>query len=303
MAAERVAWFRGEIVPESQVLISFRDAAAVRGEGVYDTERTFAGRIFRLDDHLDRLWRSMAYLGIEPPMPRDELAAITEKVARRNCQIVGDDIWVTQRVSRGVPREAGGDGRPTLIVESLPIPFAARAPGYRDGVRVVTSTLRRTPPWALSPQAKTTNLLNLSLGAQEVRAIDPGAWPMLLDEHGNLAEGAGANIFVVRDGRVSTPLARYVLPGITRGVLFELAADAGIPMEEREIDLYEAYTSDEAFVTSTSLCVCPVASINGRPLGAGARGPVPGPVTARLQDAFRELVGVDFVAQYLRHLT
>jgi branched-chain amino acid aminotransferase len=296
---ERVAWYRGEIVPESQVRISFRDSAAVRGEGVYDTERTFDGRIFRLEQHLERLWRSMAYLGIAPPIERAELASITEEVARRNVEIVGDDVWVTQRVSRGVGREAGGDGEPTLIVESLPIPFATRAAGYRAGVRVVTSSLRRTPPWALSPQAKTTNLLNLMLGAAEVRATDPGAWPILLDEHGNLAEGSGANIFVVHGSRVSTPQVRYVLPGITRDVVLELAAGEGIEVVERDIDLFDAYTADEAFVTSTSLCACPVASINGRPMRAGA---IPGPVTRRLQDAFRRAVGMDFVAQYLRYL-
>lgn len=299
MAGERVAWHRGEIIPESEVRISFRDAAAVRGEGVYDTERTFGGRVFRLDQHLDRLWRSMAYLGIEPPMERAELAAITHEVAGRNAEIAGDDVWVTQRVSRGVPREHGGDGRPTLIVESLPIPFATRAAGYRDGVRVVTSALRRTPPWALSPQAKTTNLLNLMLGAQQVRDVDPGAWAILLDEHGNLGEGGGANIFVVKGGRLATPQARFVLPGITRDAALELAAAEGIPADERDVDLFDAATADEAFVTSTSLCVCPVASINGRPMRVGA---VPGPVTRRLQEAFSRLVGVDFVAQYLRYL-
>lgn len=296
---ERVAWYRGEIVPESGVRISFRDSAAVRGEGVYDTERTFDGRVFRLDRHLDRLWRSMAYLGIESPLSRADLAGITVEVARRNCGIVGDDVWVTQRVSKGVAPEYGGDGQPTLIVESLPIPFVQRAAGYRDGVRVVTSSLRRTPPWALSPQAKTTNLLNLMLGAQEVRATDPGAWPILLDEHGNLAEGSGANIFVVHGERVSTPLARYVLPGITRDVVLELAAADGIEVLEREVDLFDAYTADEAFVTSTSLCVCPVASINGRAMRAGS---IPGPVTRRLQEAFAREVGMDFVAQYLRYL-
>lgn len=299
MGAERVAWFRGEIVPESQVLISFRDAAAVRGEGVYDTERTFGGHVFRLEQHLERLWRSMAYLGIEPPMERAELAAITHEVARRNAEIAGDDVWVTQRISRGVPREHGGDGRPTLIVESLPIPFASRAAGFRDGVRVVTSPLRRTPPWSLSPQAKTTNLLNLMLGAQAVRDVDPGAWAILLDEHGNLGEGGGANIFVVKGGRLATPLARYVLPGITRDAVLELATAAGIPADERDVDLYDATAAEEAFVTSTSLCVCPVASINGRRMRTGE---VPGPVTRRLQEAFARLVGVDFVAQYLRYL-
>ena len=98
---------------------------------------------------------------------------------------------------------------------------------------------------------------------------------------------------------VSTPLARYVLPGITRDVVLELAAGEGIEVVERDVDLFDAYTADEAFVTSTSLCVCPVASINGRVMRAGA---TPGPVTRQLQDVFCRAVGMDFVAQYLRYL-
>jgi len=297
---ERVAWFRGEIRPEREVLISFRDGAAVHADGVYDTERTFRGRIFRLDQHLDRLWRSMAYVGIQPPITRAELAEITLEVARRNYEICGRDIWVTQRVSTGTPREYGGDATPTLIVESLPLPFESRAPFFRDGIVVVTPALRRVPPWALSPQAKTVNYLNPLLAGRQAAATTPGAWPILLDEHGNLSEGGGANVFAVRDGALMTPRAEYVLPGITREVVLELAAGLGIPADERDIGLFEATTADEMFVTATSLCVCPIVTFNGTRMRSGA---IPGPVTRRLQEAFSDLVGVDIVAQYLERLS
>lgn len=296
---ERVAYYNGKILPESQVRIPFRDSAAIRGIGVYDTERTFDGRIFRLQDHLDRLWRSLAYVRIEPPIAKDELAAITEEVAARNLAIVGDDLWVSQRISRGAPVDQGGEGRPTVIVECLPIPFAFRAEYYRSGVHLRTPTARRTPPWALSPQAKTVNLLNLWVADQEVLSEDPRAWPLLTDEHGCLAEGAGANIFVVRDGAIATPPARHVLPGITRAVVIELAQELGIPLVETAVDLFAAATADEMFITSTSLCVCPAASLNGAPV----RHPdIPGPITRRLQEAFSHLVGIDVVEQYLSYL-
>ena len=296
--AERVAWYRGRIVPESEVLISFRDGGFTRGDGVYDSARTFGGTVFRLEAHLDRLWRSLAYVGLECPISRRELTEVSLEVARRNVEITGDDVWVTQRITAGAPAEWGGEAVPTLVVESLPIPFATRAHLYREGARVVTPTLRRTPPWAMSPQAKTTSLLNLELGRREVKRVDPGAWAILTDEFGNLAEGSGANIFVVRDGVIATPLARYVLPGVTRDAVIELAAGLGLRVEERPVDLFDAAAADEAFLTSTSLCVCPIASINGRSIAGGA---VPGPVTERLQKAFNDLVGVDIVAQYLRH--
>ena len=296
---ERVAYYNGEILPESRVRIPFRDSAAIRGIGVYDTERTFGGRIFKLDEHLERLWRSLAYVRIDPPIARDELAAVTEEVASRNLAIVGDDLWISQRISRGAPVGQGGDGRPTVIVECLPIPFAVRAPYYRDGVRLRTPTARRTPPWALSPQAKTVNLLNLWVADQEVLSEDPRAWPLLTDEDGCLAEGAGANVFLVRDGTILTPPARRVLPGITRATVMELASELGIPLREEPVDLYDAATADEIFITSTSLCICPAAGLNNAPV---RNGEVPGPLTRRLQDAFSELVGIDVVAQYLAYL-
>jgi len=299
--AGRVAWFQGAIRPESEVLISFRDGAAVHADGVYDTERTFNGRVFRLDEHLDRLWRSLAYVGIEAPVSRAELAEISLEVAARNHEICGRDIWVTQRISSGVPHDYGGDGRPSLIVESLPLPFESRAPFFRDGIRLITPPLRRVPPWALSPQAKTVNYLNPLLGGRHAARMDAGAWPILLDEHGNLSEGGGANVFAVRGGVVMTPRAEFVLPGITRGVVMELAAGLGLTVEERDIGLYEALTADELFITATSVCVCPVVSLNGRRIG-GDGAAVPGPVTHRLQGAFSELVGLDIVAQYLDHL-
>jgi branched-chain amino acid aminotransferase len=104
---------------------------------------------------------------------------------------------------------------------------------------------------------------------------------------------------MVRDGKVMTPQSRYVLPGVSRAVTIELAAKLGIPCEERDIDLYDAYTADEAFLTSTSLCICPVRSINGR---AVAETAIPGPVTRQLIDAYAKLVGMDFVGQYLRRI-
>lgn len=296
--AGRVAYFKGRIIPESEVLITLRDWF-VGGYGCYDVSRTFDGRVFRLRQHLERLWRSLAYLRIDPPLPIDELEAISLEVARRNWDATKTDMWLTQSVSLGVPREFGGDGTPTLIVDSSPMPFAARAASYRDGIRLLISSMRRTPAWALSPRAKHLNRLNALLARREIESVDKAAWPMMLDEHGNLAESAGSNIFVVRDGKIQTPSVAHVLPGVSRQVAIELAEAAGLTLEERDVSLFEAQTADEIFLTSTSLCICPVSSINGQRVRNPA---IPGPVTKQLQDAFARLVDFDFVAQYLSHL-
>ena len=126
----------------------------------------------------------------------------------------------------------------------------------------------------------------------------PGATCILLDTRGCLCEGLGSNIFIVRDGEVLTPYERYVLAGLSRETVMNIAAAKQIPLREADIDLYDAYVADEAFITSTSWCLVPVKSINGKPLAAGAWGPV----TRRLAEGYKEhLGGFDYVTQYTRH--
>lgn len=304
LANERVAYFNGRIVPESQVLIPFRDRGFIFGDAVFDTARTFNHKPFRLREHVERLHRSLRYLQIDPCLTVDELVAISEEVLARNLHLIGadDDYWLTQRISRGpnaADRLAAEAPAPTVIVECTPLPLQARARLFRDGIEVVTPSVRRVGPGMVSPQAKTHNYLNLILGDLEVRAQNPDAWAVLLDENGNLAEGMGSNIFTVHDGAILTPKQRFVLPGVSRQTVLDLAREVGVPTVEKGGDLFDAYTADEAFLTSTSLCICPVKSINGRGF---ASGQIPGPVTKRLIEAYVQLVGCDFVGQYLKRL-
>ena len=303
-ANERVAYHNGRFVPEREVLVPFRDRGFLYGDAVFDTTRTFGHRLFRLAEHLERLYRSLRYLQIDPGLPPDALAAVTEEVLARNRHLLAedDDYWVSQRISRGLRQDADAFEQegPTVIVECNPLPLRQRARLFRDGIRVVVPATRRTPPDAVSPRAKTHNYLNLVLAEQEAHAADPEAWAVLLDERGHLCEGLGSNIFLVRGGELLTPRERYVLPGISRLTVIELARGLGLPVREADLDLYDAATADEAFLTSTSLCLCPVVTVNGRPVGDA--GQVYGPVTRRLIDAYRELVGCDFVGQYLRRL-
>jgi branched-chain amino acid aminotransferase len=301
---ERVAWFNGRIVPESDVLIPFRDQGFLRGDAVFDMTRSFNGKAFRLEEHVSRLYRSLKYLDIDPGVSPAEMAGISEDVLARNRHLLGpgEDYWLAQRISRGVGRAPGDNWQhygPNVIVDCVPLPLRERAKHFRDGIEVVTPSLRRTPPDSLSPRAKMHQYLNLVLADREAKAQNPDAWAVLLDVNGNLAEGQGSNIFLVRDGRLTTPRERYVLPGVSRQATIDLASQLGIPFEEKDLDLYDAYTADECFLTSTSLCICGVRRLNGRSFGADR---VPGPITQRLIDAYKEMVGCDFVAQYLARL-
>lgn len=301
LANQRVAYFNGDIVPEFDVRVSFRDRGFKYGDAVFDTTRSFGQRIFKLDEHLDRFYRSLRYLRLDPGLSKAEMARISEDVFARNRHLLGpdEDFWLSQRVSRGADPGYGIETGPTVIVECAPLPLAPRARLFRDGIDVVVPSVRRTSPSALSPRAKMHNYLNMVIADFEAKNASPDAWAVLLDENGNLAEGQGSNVFLVREGRLLTPRERYVLPGISRQTVIDLAGGLGLGCEEKDLDLYDAAVADEIFLTSTSLCVCPVASVNGGRIGEGK---VPGPVTKRLMDAYCEFVDFDFVGQYLKRL-
>jgi branched-chain amino acid aminotransferase len=303
-ANHRVAYFNGRIVPEREVVLPFRDRGFKYGDAAFDMTRTFHGRPFKLKEHVDRLYRSLRYLQIDPGLSAAEMVAASEEVLERNRHFLTPetDYWLGQRVSRGV--DAVGDEGwehtgPNVIVECIPLPLKKRAALFRDGIDIIVPATRRVPPDSLSPRAKTHNYLNLIMADLEAKAQDKEAWSVLLDSNGRLAEGIGSNIFVVRDGAVATPHERGVLPGVSRAAVIELCGELGIACEEADLDLYDAATADEIFMTSTSLCICPVRSIGGRRLP----GPIPRPVTGRLTRAYAEQVGCDFVAQYLAHLS
>ena len=299
MVQGKVAYVNGEIVPDSQAKISIYDRGFTGGDAVFDTTRTFGHRIFKLNEHLDRLFMSLKYQRLDPGLSKDEFAGLTMQVLERNLTILDDDddYWVTQRVTRGVSVE--GEIIPQVIIECQYLPFVARAKFYRDGLSVITPSIRRTPPQSMSPRAKMHNYINIIQAELEVKAQNPDALAILLDINGNMAEGPGSNFFIVKDGVVITPREQFVLAGISRSTAMELAQELNIETREVDIDLYDTYTADEAFVTSTSFCICPVSSVNGSTIGDGA---VPGPVTDRLQKAYSGLVGIDIVAQYLSRL-
>ncbi len=301
---ERIAYFNGDYVPESHVVVPFRDRGFRWGDGAFDTERTVNGKLFRLKEHIDRLYRSLRYIGIEPGESVDDMASITEEVVRRNLSLLpeGEDYWVFQNVSRGadwVGDEPNLREGPTVIVHVQPIPFRPRARLFRDGIELSIAPFRRTPPESQSPRAKLTNYINVFLADRHVKAQNPDAWAGLLDINGNLNEGVGQNLWIVQRGELYTPPGEMVLEGVSRATVMEVADDLGIAVHETNLDLFDAYTADEIFLSSTSLCVCPVRSIDHR---EPASGTIPGPVTRQIMDAYKKLLDFDFEEQYLQFL-
>ena len=165
---------------------------------------------------------------------------------------------------------------------------------------IIFSSVRRTAHDALSPRAKVNQYINFTMADLEVHNIDKNAKAVLLDKNGNITEGSGANIFIVKNNEIFTPREQYVLAGIGRSDAMGLAKGLGMTLTEKDLDTYDAFTADEIFITSTSFCIVPVGTVNGRQIG---EGDIPGKITKRLQDAFIDSVGFDYVNQYLQHMS
>ncbi len=296
---QRMVYLNGEFVPDTEAKVSVMDWGFSGGDGVYEATRTFGHELFRLDDHLDRLDRSLAYTRINSALTRDEMAAASRQTVARNLDLIGagDELALWHVITRG-DRLAGEAAPATVVMYCLEVGFAGFARGYLDGVRLVTPGVRRTPPQCADPKAKLTNRMNQLQAKFEAAQSDPDALPLLLDLDGNIAESNTANFFFVSRGRLCTSTARNVLGGITRLVVFELAEALGIEAVEDDFTPYDVYNADEAFLSGTSGTILPVCSLNAVSVGEA----LPGPVTMRLIRAWNDMVGLDFVAQALRHL-
>lgn len=304
--SELLVYRNGELVPDSQATISIHDGGFLLGDSVYEAVRTFRFVPFHLEPHLDRLWRSLTYARIDPGMRRQDLREAVMMTLEANRPMLDDDVWLYIYITRGrfvnnvqyyLPATAE-ERRPTVIIFCRPLPFAAFARGYEHGVHAVIPPSRHLPPQCLDPKLKTGSRMHLVLAEFEARMVDPEAWSLILDIHGNLTENKSGNVFLVKDGALYTPATDGILAGITRETVLELAGRLGIPAYERTLQAYHALTADEAFFTSTGYCIMPITRINKVVIGDGR----PGPITQRLLKAWGEMVGVDLVEQARRHL-
>ena len=272
----------GEIAPAEQAKISVLDNGFTFGDGVYETLRTYGGRPFHLDRHLGRLRNSADMLGIPIPRTDADLAADLDRLLEKAAN---SESYIRIIVSRGVGEISYRFDRitgPTIVMAARAYqPFAEEM--YRDGIPVIVSSVQRNSRRAVDPAMKCCNLINNILAVREAQAKG-AAEPIMLNEHGDVAEGASCNVFLVERGRLVTPpLDAGILPGITRELTLEVAAAIGVPAAAERVTVERLRASDEAFITSTLKELMGIATIDGRPVGAGR----PGSVTMRLLEAYR----------------
>jgi branched-chain amino acid aminotransferase len=272
---EGAAFMDGAYMPVGECRIPILDWGFLRGDATYDVVHTWQGRFFRLDEHLDRFTRNVGRLHYEIPYDRDGIA----EVLHRCVALAGlDDAFVEMLVTRGIPRNR--DPRTsTNRFAVFAVPFVWILPRERHvgGLNVVVSSIERIRAQAVDPTVKNYHWLDLVRGLYE--AYEQGAeTAVLVDARGNVLEGPGFNLFVVRDGVVATPDSG-VLEGVTRGTAIELLKRRGVEVQLREVHADELRGADEAFATSTAGGVMPIASVDGRALGER-------PVTTRLLDDY-----------------
>lgn len=275
-----VAFADGRYLPLEDASIPVLDRGFVRSDATYDVVHVWKGRFFRLDDHIDRFFGSMSALRMNVPYTAGEIRDILMGCVRRSGL---KDAYVQMTCTRGVPPAGTRDPRlcrNRFIAFAQPFVWIANEEQRRAGLKMVVSAVQRIPPSSVDPRIKNFHWLDLTMGIFE--AYDRGASvAVLTDGADNITEGAGFNVFIVRDGAVATP-DRGVFEGMTRRTIIELCRELGIGCELRPVAADELARADEIFLTSTAGGVMLVAELDGRAVGNGK----PGPVATRLSHIY-----------------
>jgi branched-chain amino acid aminotransferase len=279
-------WLDGKWCDKSTAMVSVYDHGLLYGDGVFEGIRAYGGKIFRLGQHLERLYDSAKAIWLTIPMPRDELAAVTEEAVRRSGI---PEAYIRHVVTRGVG-DLGLDPRkcpkPSILIIVDTIKLWPE-PVYEAGLNVVTAGTPIPQRESLSPRVKSLNYLAHILA--KIEGIHAGADEVLmLDSAGSVAEGSGQNLFVVKAGRLRTPPPYAgILKGVTRDAVIEIAHHAGYPLDESILNRYDVYTADEAFFTGTASEVVAIRQVDGRVIGSGKAGPITRDIRARFQSLVR----------------
>lgn len=283
-AKDSKIYIDGKFYSEANAKISVFDHGLLYGDGIFEGIRFYNDRVFRLEQHLERLWDSAHSICLEIPMSRREMTEALLDTIRQNGLREG---YIRLIVTRGVgnlglnPTQCK---RPSVIIITAQIALYPESV-YQNGLTVVTCATRRTNPGALNPAVKSLNYLNNVMARIEANLAGADE-ALMLNDAGNVAECTADNVFVIKHGHIFTPpITAGALRGITRSVIFEIAAEFGIKLVEADVTRHDVFTADECFLTGTAAEVIPVIKADGRPIGNGK----PGAITVRMIARFRQL--------------
>jgi branched-subunit amino acid aminotransferase/4-amino-4-deoxychorismate lyase len=304
MLSEPIAYLNGEFLPASQAVIPVTDLGFMQGVTAAEQLRTFGGKLFRLDKHLDRLQRSLEIIGVDPELSRDDLTRIAEQLVARNYPALptGSDLGLSMFVTPGPYATFAASGYvwrcgPTVGMHTYQLPFHLWASKYQTGESLVVTPIEQVPPTSIPAELKCRSRMHYYLADRAARAIEPGARALMVDRGGLATESSTANLLIYwkGEGLVSPPRDK-ILPGVTVGVIEELALQLDISFSCRPLTVADVARAEEALLCSTSPCVWSVTRLNGQPIADGR----PGEIAARLQRAWSNMVGLDIVAQAMQ---
>ncbi|MBI2577043.1 aminotransferase class IV [Candidatus Woesearchaeota archaeon] len=300
---ERLVYHNGSLVPEAQARLSIYDSAIATGEKVVEVSRTFAHKIYGLDTHLERLFSNLQLLRIDPGLSKREMEEATYETLQRNLttQPKSVDWQVLHYISRGPAAHFGivpeGQIYPTVLIQCIPLVnrLGKMAKRYTEGADLVVVDQRLVPSEVIPAQLKSSGRMDHIIGRLQANAIKPGSIGVLLGQDGYVAEGTGSSLFIVTSGKIQTAPSSRVLDGVTRGMIFSIAKDLEITIEEADFTPEEAARADEMFITSTVICQVHARSFNNQLVNGGRIGPL----SKLVRKAFSEKVGLDFAQQAL----
>ena len=282
---ELIAYVNGEYLPQSEAKLSIFDHGVLYGDGVFDTWCAWNGYIFCIDEHIDRLFRSIHSFQLDMTLSKEELRKIIIEVVSRNRD---KNQYIKCLVTRGVgpkPLLSPVGCKTSVVVFSRPYLWLIEPEKLEKGIKAKITSVRRTPSQCLDPKAKNLNYANLVLAKME--AQNAGAdEAILLDIQGYVNEAPGYNVFLVRQGKIYTPSADNILVGVTRETVFEIARKQGLEVIEDRLIPYDLYTADEVFLAATAGGIVPVGEVDGRAISSGK----PGPVTQKVNELYLEML-------------
>lgn len=278
----RTVYFNGQLVPETEAKISVYDSALMFGDMVFEMTRSFNKKQFKLREHIDRLYAGLKILRIPLQMTSEEMERACFQTIEANDHLFreDDEHRLMIDVSRGLlgiyQGIEGLHKGPNVIIADFPLRWTVATMGslFDKGINAVITSQRAIPGYLLDPKIKNRSRIHYLMANIEAGQIEgDNNWALLLDLDGFIAEGTGDNFFIIKDGVVITPEGRNILRGISREyVIRELCPQLGVPVVEKNIEPYDVYTADEAFMTGTPFCMLPVTSLNGNAIGTGKVG-------------------------------
>ena len=291
--ADTILYVNGDFVKKSEAVISVYDSGFQHGDGVYEGIRAYGRKVYRLDEHIKRLYESCYTLGIDIGKTKDEMKEIVKELIRRNLDAGFTDLHMRLQVTRGFKAQTGM--HPTLNVTNASIVICVdqKPPIFnKEGITLVTTWLKRYSPSYMDPKIHCCNQLNQIMAAGE--AIRQGAdEAIMLDQNGYVAETNSTNLQMIKDGALILPTLDSQLPGITRKTMIQIAKEMGMEVQVRNVSVSEYYNADEVFICGTVGEVVPVKMIDGKKIGTQ----IPGPITEKFSQEYKkmtETLGVPF---------